>query len=56
MTALNNKIGYAKGAEIAKKAQAEKRTIKSVALELTEISEEELDELLEPFRIARPFQ
>lgn len=48
VTALNSVIGYTRGAEIAKRAYAENRPIKSVALEMTELSEAELDRLLDP--------
>lgn len=51
VTALTNLIGYDKSAEIAKKAYAEKRTVLDVAKELTEISEAELIELLDPKRL-----
>ena len=48
VTALNSIIGYEKGAAIAKKAYAENRTLKEVALEMTELSAAELDRLLDP--------
>jgi len=48
VTALNPVIGYEMGAKIAKKAYAEKRSLKDVALELTDLSAEELDRLLDP--------
>jgi fumarate hydratase, class II len=48
VTALNPVIGYEKGAAIAKKAYAEGRPIREVALEMTELSEEELARLLDP--------
>jgi fumarate hydratase, class II len=48
VTALNAIIGYEKGAEIAKRAYAENRRVKDLALELTDLSEEELDRLLDP--------
>jgi fumarate hydratase, class II len=48
VTALNAIIGYEKGAEIAKRAYAEDRRVKDLALELTDLSEEELDRLLDP--------
>jgi fumarate hydratase class II len=51
VTALTNLIGYDKSTEIAKKAYAEKRTVLDVAKELTEISEAELIELLDPKRL-----
>jgi fumarate hydratase class II len=50
-TALTNLIGYDKSAEIAKKANQEKRTVLDVALELTDISETELIALLDPKRL-----
>ncbi len=48
VTALNAIIGYEKGAEIAKRAYAENRRVKDLALELTDLTEEELDRLLDP--------
>ncbi|MRH77316.1 aspartate ammonia-lyase [Spiribacter sp. C176] len=48
VTALNSVIGYARGAEIAKRAYAENRPIRSVALEMTDLSEEAIDQLLDP--------
>jgi fumarate hydratase, class II len=55
VTALNTKIGYQLAATIAKKAQQEGRSVKSVALELTELTEQELDRLLDPVKLAKPF-
>ncbi len=48
VTALNPVIGYELGAKIAKRAYAEDRTVKEVALEMTSLSAEELDRLLDP--------
>jgi fumarate hydratase class II len=48
VTALNAVIGYDLGAKIAKKAYAEGRTLKDVAREMTDLSEAELDRLLDP--------
>jgi fumarate hydratase class II len=48
VTTLNRKIGYEKAAEIAKKAHAEGRPVKDVAREMTDLTEEELDDLLDP--------
>ncbi len=48
VTALNPVIGYEKGAKIAKRAYAEGRLLKDVALEETELTEEELDRILDP--------
>jgi fumarate hydratase, class II len=48
VTALNPVIGYELGAATAKKAYAEGRPIREVALEMTELSERELARLLDP--------
>ncbi|NIA27049.1 MAG: aspartate ammonia-lyase [Desulfobulbaceae bacterium] len=48
VTALNLVIGYEKGAAIAKKAYAEGRSVKDVAQEMTDLTDEELDRLLDP--------
>ncbi len=48
VTALNPVIGYELGAKIAKKAYASGRPVREVALEMTDLSEEELDRLLDP--------
>ena len=48
VTALNPVIGYELGAATAKKAYAQGRPIREVALEMTELSEEELARLLDP--------
>ncbi len=48
VTALNPVIGYEAGAKIAKQAYAEGRSIRELAAELTKISPEELDKLLDP--------
>lgn len=48
VTALNPVIGYEMGAKIAKKAYAEGRTLREVALEMTELTGDELDRLLDP--------
>ncbi|MBA4371807.1 MAG: aspartate ammonia-lyase [Thermodesulfovibrio sp.] len=48
VTALSPIIGYDKAAMIARKAFAEKRSIKDVAAEMTELTSEELDRLLDP--------
>ncbi len=46
-TALSPKIGYEKAAEIAKKSVATKRSIRELAEEMSGLSKEELDELLD---------
>ncbi len=48
VTALNPVIGYEKGAKIAKRAYAEGRSLKDVALEETDLTSAELDRLLDP--------
>jgi len=48
VTALNPVIGYDKAAQIAKKAYAEGRSLKDVAAEMTGLSREELNRLLDP--------
>ncbi len=53
VTALNTIIGYEKGAEIAKRAYREKRSIKAVAAEMTNLSLAELDKLLDPKTLTR---
>jgi len=53
VTALNPVIGYEKGAAVAKKAYAEERPVKDVAREMTDLSDEELDRLLDPAALAK---
>jgi fumarate hydratase class II len=48
VTALNPVIGYELGAAVAKKAYAEGRPVKDVAREMTDLSDEELERLLDP--------
>ena len=48
VTALNPVIGYELGAAVAKKAYAEGRPVKDVAKEMTDLTDEELDRLLDP--------
>ena len=48
VTALNPVTGYEIGAKIAKRAYAEGRRVKDVAAEMTSLSAEELDRLLDP--------
>jgi len=52
VTALNPKIGYLAAARIAKKAIAEKRPLLDIAVEETQLSREELIELLDPTLLA----
>lgn len=51
VTALNPIIGYDLAAKIAKKAFAEGRALKEVALEMTDLSEQELDKALDPMKM-----
>ncbi len=53
VTALNPLIGYEKGAEIAKKAYAEGRPLLEVALELSNLPEEQLRKWLDPAHLAQ---
>lgn len=53
VTALNRVIGYEKGAAIAKKAYKEKRAIFEVAMEETDLGEEELERLLNPANLTQ---
>jgi len=53
VTALNPVIGYELGAATAKKAYADGRPIKEVALEMTDLTEEELDRLLDPVELTK---
>ncbi|RME86306.1 MAG: class II fumarate hydratase [Caldilineae bacterium] len=53
VTALNPVIGYELGARVAKTAFEQGRSLKEVALEMTNLTAEELDELLDPERLTR---
>jgi len=53
VTALNAVIGYEQGAAIAKKAYAEGRPVKEVAKEMTDLSDKELDRLLDPAELTK---
>ncbi len=53
VTAMNAVIGYDKGAAIAKKAYAEKRPVRDVAKEETDLSYEEIDRLLDPAELCK---
>jgi fumarate hydratase class II len=48
VTALNNKIGYYKAAEIAQKAHKENKTLKEVAVELGYLTAQEFDAWVVP--------
>ncbi len=53
VTALNPVIGYEKGAAVAKQAYKDGRAIKEVASEMTDLSDEKLDSLLDPLAITK---
>jgi fumarate hydratase class II len=53
VTALNPVIGYELGAATAKQAYKEGRPIKDVALDMTELSAEELERLLDPLELTK---
>lgn len=48
VTALNSRVGYEKGAQIAEAAYLQKRPVLDVAKEMTKLSEQELTRLLDP--------
>ena len=59
VTPLNRYLGYEAAAKIAKKAVAERKTIRDVVVELGyvergEITEQQLDEALDVLRMTRP--
>jgi len=58
LTALNERIGYAQGAAIAKQAYAEGRPVLEVAAQQTDLSRDELEQLLDPLQLTRraPFR
>ena len=51
VTALNPVIGYDRAAAIAKRAYEEGRPVREVAREMTDLPDEQLDELLDPRRM-----
>ena len=53
VTALNPIIGYDLAAKIAKKAFAESRPLKEVAKEMTDLSDEALDQALDPIKMTK---
>ena len=54
VTALSGVLGYAKCAEIAKRAYSEGRPVRQVVEEMTDLSAAELDRMLDPLRLTRP--
>jgi len=53
VTALNPIIGYDLAAKIAKKAFAESKPLKEVAKEMTDLTDEELDNALDPIKMTK---
>jgi fumarate hydratase class II len=53
-TGLAPRIGYDSAARIAKEAFSSGRTVREVAREQTSLTEEELDELLDPEAMTEP--
>ncbi len=53
VTALNPVIGYEKGAAVAKVAYKKGRPVKDVAKEMTDLSDKELDRLLDPAALTK---
>lgn len=51
VTALNAVIGYDLGAKIAKQAYKEKRSVLDVTLENTDLTEDEIKEILDPIKL-----
>ena len=51
VTALNTVIGYELGAKIAKTAYAEGRDVIDVAVDMTDLSRKELEDLLDPKKL-----
>ncbi len=51
VTALNGRVGYNKAAQIAKRAYQEGRPVIEVAVEMTELSREQLSALLDPKKL-----
>lgn len=54
VTALNPHVGYDNAAKIAKKAHAERKTLKQAAVELGLLSAEDYDRLIKPEAMVRP--
>ena len=54
VTALNPVIGYDAAAKIAKQAYADGRRVKEVAAEMTDLSPQDLDRILDPASLAEP--
>jgi len=53
-TALVPAIGYDASAKISKQAFESGKTVREIAIETTNLTEEQLDELLDPFKMTAP--
>ena len=53
VTALNPKIGYAKAAEVAKKAFTENITLKDAAMKLDYLNSREFDFIVDPKKMIK---
>ena len=53
-TALNQSIGYDKASEVAKKAAAEKRSVRDIVVEMGLLSDDELDQVLDVRDMTEP--
>ena len=53
VTALNPIVGYDKGAKVAKQAYAQSRSVKEVAAELTDLTDDQLQEHLDPVKLTK---
>jgi fumarate hydratase class II len=53
-TALSPAIGYDRAAEIAKEAAATGSTIREMAREMAGLTDEQLDDLLDPVKMTEP--
>ncbi len=53
VTALNTVIGYEKGAAIAKAAYANGKSVREVTEDMTDLSEKDLDRLLDPAQLTK---
>ncbi len=54
VTALNPRIGYDKAAKVAKKAHAERKTLREACIELGFLSGDEFDKIVRPEKMIGP--
>ncbi len=54
VTALVPEIGYDLSAKIAQEAEKSGRTISEVAIEMTDLSEQKINDVLDPFKMINP--